>query len=392
MDGTIYLIGKGGELEEMFQQPYEKEDILQKYLEDYPNLLPGDQIDQTSPRKWLLISREMGIPGEEGGSDRLSVDHFFLDQDGTPTLVEVKRSSDLRSRREVVAQMLDYAANVVAYKSIEAIRTKFESNCERDRVDPNERVQKFLDTEDAASVDNFWEKTKTNLQAENIRLIFVADHIQPELRRIVEFLNGQMTPAEVLAVEIPQYVGMNQKAVVPRVIGLTAKAETLKGKRPPKVKWDEESFFESLRALNPDAAKCAREIYDWANDHELPITWGSGTGGSFIVCVRHQRNNVGITGVDAGPRYTDGAMVYFQANTLRTVPPFTSEDKLLEVVRRLNQIPEVRISEGIIDDPTKYPGIAIRFLRDPAAMKQFLDALESIVKEIEGEGRPGEMR
>ena len=42
MDGTIYLIGKDGELEEMSQQPYEKEDILQKYLEDYPKLLSGD--------------------------------------------------------------------------------------------------------------------------------------------------------------------------------------------------------------------------------------------------------------------------------------------------------------------------------------------------------------
>ena len=57
MEGNIFLVREDGNLEEMTQQRYEKEDILQKYLEDYPNLLPGDQIDQTSPRRWLLISR-----------------------------------------------------------------------------------------------------------------------------------------------------------------------------------------------------------------------------------------------------------------------------------------------------------------------------------------------
>ena len=48
---------------------------------------------------------------------------------------------------------------------------------------------------------------KTNLQAGKIRLIFVADVIPSELRRIVEFLNQQMDPGEVLAVEIRQYAG-----------------------------------------------------------------------------------------------------------------------------------------------------------------------------------------
>ena len=37
-----------------------------------------------------------------------------------------------------------------------------------------------------------------------IALSFVADEIPSELRRIVEFLNQQMDPAEVLAVEIKQ--------------------------------------------------------------------------------------------------------------------------------------------------------------------------------------------
>lgn len=37
------------------------------------------------------------------------MDHLFVDQDAIPTLVEVKRSSDTRIRREVVGQLLEYS-------------------------------------------------------------------------------------------------------------------------------------------------------------------------------------------------------------------------------------------------------------------------------------------
>jgi hypothetical protein len=60
-----------------------------------------------------LIERESAVPDTEGGPGRWSVDHLFLDQDSVPTLVEVKRSSDTRIRREVVGQLIDYAANAV---------------------------------------------------------------------------------------------------------------------------------------------------------------------------------------------------------------------------------------------------------------------------------------
>jgi uncharacterized DUF497 family protein len=77
----------------------------------------------------------MGVPSEEAGTDRWSVDHLFLDQDAVPTIVEVRRSSDTRVRRAVVGQMLDYAANAVVYWPVEAIRARFEAECESRGVD-----------------------------------------------------------------------------------------------------------------------------------------------------------------------------------------------------------------------------------------------------------------
>ena len=83
------------------------EDDFQRLLASFPELLAGDQIDPEVPRRFMLVAREKGIAAEEGGADRWSLDHLFLDQDGIPTLVEVKRGTDTRIRREVVGQMLD---------------------------------------------------------------------------------------------------------------------------------------------------------------------------------------------------------------------------------------------------------------------------------------------
>src|SRR5918996_4444578 len=124
------MLAEAGRLVEMLEQPYVAEDVLQQLLEDYPRLLGGDLMGHDSPRSFVMVSREVSLVGEERGVGR--IDHVFLDQEGVPTLVEVKRSSDTRIRREVVGQMLDYAANALRFWPVERIRTDFE-NSSQDR-------------------------------------------------------------------------------------------------------------------------------------------------------------------------------------------------------------------------------------------------------------------
>lgn len=131
MAGEIYALTDDGRFAAMTEQPYESEDLLQRLIEEYPSLLAGGQMRPTAPRRWALVAREASVASEEGGSGRWSLDHLFLDQDAVPTLVEVKRSSDTRIRREVVGQMLDYAANGVVYWPIQDLRLAFEETCTR---------------------------------------------------------------------------------------------------------------------------------------------------------------------------------------------------------------------------------------------------------------------
>jgi hypothetical protein len=176
----------------------------------------------------LLVGREASLPSDEDGGGRWSVDHLFLDQDAVPTMVEVKRSSDTRIRREVVGQMLDYAANAVVYWPVERLRATFEANCHAQGLDdPDAQVAALVG--DDYEADQFWERVATNLHAGRVRLVFVADEIPSELQRVVEFLNTQMAPAEVLAIEVRQYVGEGLRTLVPKVLGQTAEAKQRKG-------------------------------------------------------------------------------------------------------------------------------------------------------------------
>ncbi|BBO66910.1 hypothetical protein DSCA_08400 [Desulfosarcina alkanivorans] len=270
MTGGIFLINKDETLVEMTEQAYDSEDVLQAMLEKHPNLLAGEQVDSDNPRRWLLISREMHVPGSEDTLGRFSLDHLFLDQDGIPTLVEVKRSSDTRIRREVVGQMLDYAANAVVYWPIELVMSKFEQTCEHRSTLPADLLATCLDP--ACDEETFWQKVKDNLRNGKIRLVFVADEIPAELKRIIEFLNEQMDPAEVLGIEIRQFTGEGLKTLVPRVIGQTQSAIQKKQGQSYKRIINQHEF---LNNLNDGGLKAFNLIFETAKEKKLTVKWGT---------------------------------------------------------------------------------------------------------------------
>lgn len=269
----IFLVGNDeAQLTPMEETAYENEDILQVLLARYPDLLPGDQITPENPRRWLLVKREMEVPGEEGESGRFSLDHLFLDQDSIPTFVECKRASDTRTRREVVAQMLDYAANGTEYWSIDQLRqAAAETANGRGRLLDDEIAQLLGNNE--IGIESYWTQVEENLRHGKVRLIFVTDETPKELRRLVEFLNEKMIDVVVLAVEIKQFLAEGKKALVPRVIGLTEAARIIKSpettRKPPPLTRDR--FLAQCPA--PIAAVFNR-IIDLADERRHRIYWG----------------------------------------------------------------------------------------------------------------------
>ncbi|MFN7946608.1 MAG: hypothetical protein U0Z53_14755 [Blastocatellia bacterium] len=372
MSTGVFLIQDDGQLIEMNEQAYASEDLLQQLLARYPSLLAGEQIDKEAPRRWVLVSREMSVPSEEDGSGRWSVDHLFLDQDAVPTIVEVKRSTDTRIRREVVGQMLDYAANAVVYWPVETIRARFEARCQAENADPSQELGNLMGTD--LDPEQFWQRAKTNLQAGKVRLIFVADEIPDELRRVVEFLNEQMDPAEVLAVEIKQYVGKGLKSLIPRVLGQTADAQRKKsGASRESRQWDEDSFLSDLECKKGgEEAVTARKIIAWSKEHFSRIFWGSGKQNSSFIPVLDCQ---GLSHFPIAIYRSGQAEIRFQYMNR----PFDDPAKRLELLRRLNQIPGVSISE---DSLSRRPSIALSALKDPASLNVFFEAIAWVIQTI----------
>ena len=271
MAHQIYHLDEQGQLEPMMEEQFSLEDKLQELVASHPELLSGEQMNPNDPRRWILIKREQGIADTEGGSYRWALDHLLIDQDAVPTLVEVKRSSNSQVRREIVGQMLDYAAHARHTWSAGDIRRDFEGSTVASGRDPHAVLTELLRSEDEQDAEKFWENVETNLRAARLRLRLVSDGIPDELTRVVEFLNEQMHGIEVLAVEVKQFRGDTGSTLVPRVIGRTAdsseRASTVR-RRP----MSRDEFLD--RMPSTEVKEASLQLLEVANRSRAKLEWG----------------------------------------------------------------------------------------------------------------------
>jgi len=368
MGNKIYLVGEKETLYPMEERPYDSEDLLQGLLERYPDLLAGDQVDPDAPRRWLLVKREMNVPDSESSSGRWSLDHLFLDQDGVPTLVEVKRATDTRVRREVVAQLLDYAANAVLYWPVERIKESFVVTQREAGKDPDQVLARFLTAPDGeVSPEDFWRSVESNLDAEHIRMVFVADTIPRELQRIVEFLGEHMKSVELVAVEVKQFVGGDLRTLVPRAIGRTAKSTR---KSPSAVReWDESSFMEvARRDGTPSTPKICAALLEWLAANGCIVYWMKGVLPHFAAALPVDDDEFWFFEV-----WAEGGLMFLFKSIL--------DDRLKEEFRRrIGTITGVKLSKAqkeLALEPDLEP------LADPAAWQQFTATLKWLMDEMQ---------
>jgi hypothetical protein len=327
----IYL-RQGATFIAMREAPYKAEDVLQELVAEHPEMLAGEDVSENGSQRWLLIERESPISEEEGAAGRWSADHLFVDQDGVPTVVETKRSSDPRARREVVAQMLDYAANGVVSWRADALRARFEARCARAGHDA---AEVFAAAMGDCDPETFWGRVHTNLNARRLRLVFVGDAIPPELERIVDFLNSQMQVTEVLAIEVKQFVddAGTQQTIVPRILGQTQAARQAKGQRAVR-HWTRESILAELEAKRGHAeVAVAERIFEWvAQRDDLRMWFGKGLKDGSFVAIR-DRDRYLLPFV----LYTYGR-IEIQFQYMARQPPFDDEQLREQLRQRLNAI------------------------------------------------------
>lgn len=250
--GIIYQIAGDGTLTRMTPGQPASESEIQEMIANHPEMVTG------SDDSLLLIQRECAIADKTDGGWRWSLDHLFVTRDARPVLVEVKQASNTQLRREVIGQLVEYAANAVVYWTRETIRASFLKTCDDNEEVAAQALRSFLEESDGesggAEPDLFWNRVEANLRAGELTMVIVADQIPRELVRIVEFLNEQMD-ATVQAVELRWFVADNgMKTLVPRIIGATERAA---GKKQDAASLGPNEYWVELKRKYPDLVRGA---------------------------------------------------------------------------------------------------------------------------------------
>ncbi len=246
------------------KENFENELPLQILLEEYPELIPSEEI--IGNPSFFLVQRE--FPVSVG-----YLDHLFLDQMMVPTIIETKVNNP-EIRRKIIGQGYDYLKSlfleVTGKQIIESAKKYW-----KDRYDFE--VSKRLDLKELNE-----KEIDKNLKKPRLRLIFAADFIPRELREVVEFINRTSRGIDVYAVQIEQYLLDDKK-----IISISTWGPTESVVHDKSISFgilSEEEFINKInqsQVLSPIEKETfiqrIKQILNIAEENNLSIRWGTKT-------------------------------------------------------------------------------------------------------------------
>jgi hypothetical protein len=217
----------------------------------------------------------------------------------------------------------------------------------------------------------FWAEVAANLEAEQFRLIFVSDEIPPSLRRIIEFLNGQMTRTEVLAIEVKQYADAagTQQTIVPRFVGETEAAKQTK-RATRRTAIDRNQLLAMLRDVSTDAEGAATSLLDWAAEHPaLDLRWRRKTG------------DIGLSGGPTVLRVWCDGRLEVHLRKLRDTDPRWDATRCDDLIHKLDTIEGLRFDQG-----RNWPKASIAPLADRDKRQLFVAFIDDVIRSLNPSG------
>lgn len=257
---SIIISQKGEKTQKIEKSEFEKESYMQEYIHENPEAIPVYEIEED--KKLFVVAREFST--ESGPIDALAID-----KDGDIYIVETKLQKNY-TRREVVAQALDYGASLWRHGDYNEFVTKIDE----------EKVKEFFEVDDE-QISIMLEAIKRNLQDGNIKFVILMDAIDDRLKDLIVYIN-QNSQFDIYAVQMEYYEFEKYKIVIPRMFGVEVKKDPTFTSASGRSKWNEQSFFQDVASkLNAEQSKTIRQLYDFSQE-KAKITWGTGINqGSF---------------------------------------------------------------------------------------------------------------
>jgi hypothetical protein len=341
---------------------YSDEADLQDLLSESLEVISMDEI-RTGAGPLVAAVREFSLPVG-------SIDLLAFTARGDIAIIECKLAKNTQAKREVIGQILDYAAHLwdLSYKDLDLAVQKRINQPLADWVHDQSDDLEWNEEE-------FRNNVSSALEDGNFILTIVVNEINEELNQIIRYVNSAGKPAfSFAALEMRRFNHSKIEMLVPHVFGPTHSPQ-----KPPieTRKWDEPSFFEILHQKDPIAETVGRKILEWAVPRVSFIYWGEGkVTGAFVPILRHNDRGYQLFAV-----YTNGFVeTYFPSYKRR--PQFESTEKRLEILHRLNKIEGVSIPDDAID---RKPSIKLSLLAKPESLEKFLSVFSWMIDEIKRE-------
>ena len=183
------------------------ESYIQKLIYDTPQVLPISRIEPIYDNP-ISLCREM--PLKTG-----FVDDIYVNEDGYITIAECKLWKNPQARREVVAQIVDYAQALseMDYETFEKQILLARDGKEKSLFEIVNNEENTIDEKD------FVDSVSRNLKAGRFLLLIFGDGIQENAENLIRFLNEYSRLSFTLSmVEINLYSTTNGVLAIPNVL------------------------------------------------------------------------------------------------------------------------------------------------------------------------------
>lgn len=208
MSQTPIVVDKNGKVTQPEIKEIPSEKWLQKMLPQCPELLPTVAIDDKRYSHLTYICGEAGTTTSKRGQGH--IDLLYISNTGHLVLVETKLHRNPESCREVVGQIMDYAANICTSWDYDKLNSLYGKNDLY--TDIRKKYGNISDQE------TFIQNVNYNLRHGELLMLIVGDTIRPSVENIARFINSPIDMKYQLALcEIKTYSLGDKFLAVPRL-------------------------------------------------------------------------------------------------------------------------------------------------------------------------------
>lgn len=238
----------------------------------------------------LLLNDTSLIPGGEGAAAVTqfplaggAVDLLCLDEHGTLTLVECKLKTNREIRRQVMGQVLAYAA-ALAELSTDDVLTRFDKRLSS-MADKDPRGVASRDVATALTTSAGHEisraevaaNVQANLDKDAVRIVIAVDRVVEELRAVIEYLSRHLPPQiQLIALEVGQFQKENVKLLAVNSYGNEVDLQTAVTTSSHKHKWTRAEVIGASEKLPDGERALVGRLFEHADYRGAVFNGGTG--------------------------------------------------------------------------------------------------------------------